>query len=108
MTILVLYILPALQAEGVPAGGVYDSKVRDWHTYNYWEHIIQYKSVSADKLPWSGVSKEDLPKYSKDMCPKTLDLLSKAILVDIDYNLQDDDCNKIATAINKVLRVYLK
>ena len=101
------YVLPALQAEGVSAGGVYDAKVRDWHTYNYWEHILQYKSVAKDNLPWSGVAKEDLPKYSKDMCPNSLDLLSKAILIDIDYNLQDDDCNQIATAINKVLSVYL-
>ena len=28
-----------LHAEGVPAGGVYDSKVRDWHIYTYWEHM---------------------------------------------------------------------
>ncbi|MFI4911931.1 MAG: DegT/DnrJ/EryC1/StrS family aminotransferase [Sedimentisphaeraceae bacterium JB056] len=101
-------VLLALQAEGVPAGGVYNEKVRDWHTYNYWEHILQYKSVAKDNLPWAGVAKEDLPKYSKDMCPKSLDLLSKAIMIDIDYNLQDDDCNQIATAINKVLSVYLK
>ena len=101
-------VLLALQAEGVPAGGIYDSKVRDWHTYNYWEHILQCKSVSQDKLPWSGVPENELPKYSKDMCPKSLELLSKAILIDIDYNLQDEDCDKIATAINKVLSVYLK
>lgn len=101
-------VLPALQAEGVPAGGVYDSKVRDWHTYNFWEHILQYKSVSQDRLPWSGVPEDELPKYSKDMCPRSLDLLSKAILIDIDYNLQDDDCGKIAAAINKVLNAYLK
>ena len=101
-------VLPALKAEGVPCGGIYDSKVRDWHTYNYWEHILQYKSVSTDKLPWSGVSQNELPKYSKDMCPKTLDLLSKAILIDVDYNFTDEDCGKISSAINKVLNVYLK
>lgn len=101
-------ILPALQAEGVSCGGVYDSKVRDWHTYNYWEHILQYKSVASDKLPWSGVPENELPKYSKDMCPNTLELLSKAILVDIDYNLGDEDCAKISGAINKVLHAYLK
>jgi len=33
--------------------------------------------------------------------------LARAILIDIDYNLGDEDCNKIATAINKVLNVYL-
>ena len=29
--------IPAMQAEGVPAGGIYDSKVRDWHIFSYWE-----------------------------------------------------------------------
>lgn len=101
-------VLPALKAEGVPCGGIYDSKVRDWHTYNYWEHILQYKSVSTDKLPWSGVPQNELPKYTKDMCPQTLELLSKAILIDVDYNFSDEDCGKISTAINKVLNVYLK
>lgn len=101
-------ILAAFQAEGIPCGGIYDSKVRDWHIYNYWEHILQYKSVSGDRLPWSGVPENELPKYSKDMCPKSLELLSRAILIDIDYNLRDDDCEQIAAAVNKVLSVYLK
>jgi hypothetical protein len=42
------------------------------------------------------------------MCPKSLELLSKAILIDIDYNLRDEDCNKMAAGINKVLSAYLK
>jgi hypothetical protein len=42
------------------------------------------------------------------MCPKSLELLSKAILVDIDYNLSETDCGLIASGINKVLSVYLK
>lgn len=96
--------LPAIQAEGVPAGGIYDKKVRDWHVFNYWQHILEKKSVAADRLPWSGVAEKDLPKYSADMCPRTLDLLSRAILVDIDTNLTDAECDAIALGINKVLR----
>jgi len=101
-------VLPALQAEGVPCGGIYDSKVRDWHTYNYWEHILQKKTVANDGLPWKAVAENKLPRYSKDMCPKSLQLLSRSILIDIDYNLSDYDCEAIAAAINKVLRVMLK
>jgi 8-amino-3,8-dideoxy-alpha-D-manno-octulosonate transaminase len=100
--------LAALKAEGVPCGGIYDSKVRDWHIYAYWEHILQYKSVAADGLPWSGVGASELPKYAKDMCPVSLELLSRAVMVDIDYNMQNGDCAAVANAINKVLRVYLK
>ena len=47
--------IEALQAEGVPAGGIYDSKIRDWHIYHYWEHILDRKAVAHDGLPWSAV-----------------------------------------------------
>jgi dTDP-4-amino-4,6-dideoxygalactose transaminase len=100
--------LSAMQAEGVPAGGIYDSKVRDWHIYKYWEHILDHKSVASDKLPWSGVPTEELPKYSRDMCPRTLDLLSKAIHIEINWNYTESDCTGIAAGINKVLRAMLK
>lgn len=100
--------LEAMQAEGVPAGGIYDSKVRDWHVYYYWEHILDKKSVAQDRLPWSAVPESELPKYSQDMCPRALDLLSRAILVDINYNYSDTDCAAIANGINKVLRAMLR
>jgi len=99
--------LEAMQAEGVPVGGVYDKKVRDWHIYKYWEQVMTQKSVATDNLPWSGVRKEDLPKYSVDMCPRTLELLSNALLFDIDYTLTADECDLIAAAINKVLHAVV-
>jgi len=96
--------IEALHAEGVPAGGVYDSKVRDWHIYTYWEHILDKKSVAKDGLPWSAVPAAELPKYSRDMCPRTLDLLGRSIHIEINHNYSDEDSNAIALGINKVLR----
>jgi len=100
--------LMALHAEGVPAGGVYDSKVRDWHVYKYWEHIVEKKAVASDGLPWSAVPAESLPKYSRDMCPRALDLLSRAILIDVDWHYSDEDCTLIAERVNTVLRALLR
>lgn len=97
-----------LQAEGVPAGGIYNSKIRDWHIFSYWEHILDKKTVASDGLPWSAVQADELPRYSRDMCPRTIDLLSRAIMVDIDYNYSDRDCTAIAGGINKVLRAILR
>ncbi|UCF00245.1 MAG: DegT/DnrJ/EryC1/StrS family aminotransferase [Planctomycetota bacterium] len=97
-----------LQAEGVPAGGIYDSKIRDWHIFSYWEHILHKKTVASDGLPWSAVPADELPKYSRDMCPRTLDLLSRAIMVDVGYHYSGRDCAAIASGINKVLRTMLK
>jgi len=98
----------ALQAEGVPAGGIYDSKVRDWHIYRYWEHILEKKPVAADGLPWSAVPESELPKYSPDMCPRTLDLLARSIHVEINHYYSEEDCEAITKGINKVMRALLK
>jgi len=96
-----------LHAEGVPAGGVYDSKVRDWHIYTYWDHVIEKKSVAPDRLPWSAVPAEELPKYSRAMCPRTLDLLGRSVHIEINHNYSREDCQAIAGGINKVLHRLL-
>jgi 8-amino-3,8-dideoxy-alpha-D-manno-octulosonate transaminase len=97
------WALPAMQAEGVPAGGVYDHKVKDWHIYSYWEHILDKKAVARDGLPWSAVPAAQLPKYSKTMCPRTLEHLSRAILIETHWEYRPADCRAIAAGINKVL-----
>ncbi len=93
----------AMQAEGVPAGGIYDQKVRDWHIYTYWDHVMEKKCVAADGLPWNAVAEDQLPRYAKDMCPRTLDLLGRAIMIDINWHYSDQDCDNIALGINKAL-----
>ena len=100
--------IEALHAEGVPAGGVYDSKVRDWHIYAYWEHVLETKSVAADGLPWTAVPRPELPKYSREMCPRTLDLLGRSVHIEINHHYSDEDCHSIARGINKVLHCLLK
>ena len=97
-----------LHAEGVPAGGVYDSRVRDWHIYAYWEHVLETKSVARDGLPWSGVPQWDLPKYSREMCPRTMDLLGRSVHIEINHHYSDEDCQSIARGINKVFHHLLK
>jgi dTDP-4-amino-4,6-dideoxygalactose transaminase len=95
--------MQAMQAQGVPAGGIYDQKVRDWHIYAYWEHILEKKPVAVDGLPWSAVTEDELPRYSKDLCPRTLDLLSRAIMIEINWHYSDEDCDRIALGINRGL-----
>jgi 8-amino-3,8-dideoxy-alpha-D-manno-octulosonate transaminase len=97
------WALPALQAEGVPAGGIYDQKVKDWHIYAHWEHILGRKSVAPDGLPWTGVPAAELPAYSKEMCPQCVDYLARAIMVDVHWAYCPADCQAIANGINKVL-----
>lgn len=95
--------LAAMQTAGVPAGGIYDSKVKDWHIYTYWDHILQMKSVARDGLPWSAVPAAELPRYSRTMCPQCMDYLSRAIMIDIRWEYSEAECRAIAEAINEVL-----
>lgn len=95
--------LAAMQAAGVPAGGIYDQKVKDWHIYAYWEHILDRKAVARDGLPWSGVPAAELPPYSRTMCPQCTDYLSRAIMIDIHWEYSESDCAAIAGAINRAL-----
>ena len=95
--------LAALQAEGVPAGGIYDHTVKDWHIYTHWEHILDQKAVARDGLPWTGVPKAQRPKYSRTMCPRCTEYLERAISVGIHWAYSDADCAAIAKGINKVL-----
>lgn len=97
------WALKAMKAEGVPAGGVYDSEVKDWHIYRHWEHVLDRKSVAPDGLPWSGVPKSELPRYSPAMCPRALDYLSRAILINVNWSYSPAECRGIALGINKVL-----
>jgi hypothetical protein len=97
----------ALQAEGVAATGVYDSGIPDWHIYAHWEHIIQKKTPTPDGEPWtSRFHQGPEVKYSREMCPKTLEFLSRVVHIDIPPQMTLDDCDMIAYGINKVARVY--
>ncbi len=96
-----------LQTAGVPAGGIYDSTVRDWHIYAYWEHILEMKTVARDGLPWTAVPESELPKYSKEMCPRTLDLLARSVHVQMSPYYSDEECMGIAESINEALHGLL-
>ena len=96
----------AVRAEGVPAGGRGTNVSRDWHIFSYWEQILEQKSASAEGCPFTcPYYTNDLPPYSQDMCPNTLDLLGRAVIISIDQWWTKEDCDSIASAINKVIRV---
>ena len=93
----------ALKAEGVPADGRGNKVSRDWHIYAFWEHILEQKTATPEKCPFScAYYKGTPPKYSPDMCPRTLDVVSRAVSIRIGQWWTENDCDKVADAINKV------
>jgi len=99
-------IVQALQAEGVGCYGRGTAQPRDWHIAAYWEQIIERKSASREGCPFTCPYRQaPLPAYSPDMCPRTLDLLNRAIFVGVNQWWNAEDCLGVAKAINKVCRV---
>lgn len=99
-------LIEALRAEGVPASGRGDKVSRDWHIYPYWEHVMEQKTATSEGCPFTcPYYKGSLPDYSPDMCPNTLDYLSRSVGISVNQWWTARDCRNVAEAINKVCSV---
>ncbi len=100
--------IEALRAEGIEAGGIYDKGIPDWHIYVHWKHIMDKVTATPEGCPYTcPYYKGPEPKYTEDMCPKTLDYLSRAVHIDIPPQLTFEDDDMIVEGIRKVAEAYL-
>lgn len=77
-----------------------------WHYYTEWEHLLEGKSLSRTGHPFKTPSGEVRCKYSNDALPKTAELLSRALTIQITINM-DEQIPKIIGAIEKAAEVIL-
>lgn len=97
----------ALRAEGVGASVMTAGGARDWHIYSYWEHILKQKSATPEGCPFTcPYYNAPLPPYAEDMCPRTLDLLSRCVALGLSEWYTEADCAQLAGAVNKVLGAF--
>jgi len=99
----------ALRAEGIDAAGVFNKGIPDWHIYSHWKHVIERKTPTPEGCPYTcPYYKGDAPaRYSENMCPRTTELLSRTVHLDIPAQLTDEDCDMIAKGIRKVAEAML-
>jgi len=99
------YIASALDAEGVESFVLYRPDEVDYHVYAHWNSILNQRTWSANGGPWRW---HDGPvEYSVDMCPRTLDLTSRAVHLNVSPDLTDQTVAEIIAAVNKVLEAAL-
>jgi dTDP-4-amino-4,6-dideoxygalactose transaminase len=79
----------ALNAEGVLAMQIYSPTTPDLHVYPYWAPVLA-------ALEGAGAEPPD--------CPRTLDLLERAIHVDVSPLCEEQDLDEIAFAFEKVAK----
>ncbi|HEU5317939.1 MAG TPA: DegT/DnrJ/EryC1/StrS family aminotransferase, partial [Chloroflexota bacterium] len=94
----------ALQAEGVRVGTIHNEGFPDRHIYRYWEYVLNKTPISPNRDPWRDPRYKGKVEYSPDMCPRTLDILSRTVSVGLNQRLTEEHTPLIATAINKVAR----
>lgn len=94
-------VAEALTAEGAGAGVMYTPGRSDYHIYPYWSPIMNKRTWTPASGPWRWHDGE--VNYSPDMCPRTLELLSRAVHMDVSPDLSNDQVEEVAEALNKVL-----
>jgi 8-amino-3,8-dideoxy-alpha-D-manno-octulosonate transaminase len=93
----------ALQAEGVNAMLLYSPDAVDYHIYRHWSPIMQKRSWSSSHSPWQTHPRRI--DYHPEMCPRTLDLLSRAVHIDISPDMSNTQLEELTEALHKVLTV---
>jgi dTDP-4-amino-4,6-dideoxygalactose transaminase len=96
-------IVAALRNDNVPASRLYHDGAllpRDYvdlHAYEGWLPLLQKRTWSARGGPWRGHARD--VDYAPDACPVTMDLLRRAIHVDVSAELTEEQVEQMAAAI---------
>ncbi len=92
----------ALRAEGVPCNSIYDQGIPDRHIYCYWEYVMEKGSHDPLGRPWTSPAHDQERVYTPDMCPRTLDILGKAVLLPFSQTYEDRHADLMIEAVRKV------
>lgn len=92
----------ALTAEGIPAFQIYDGKSNDQHIYLNWEFLMQKQDNRGGSYPWDSPLYKGQVEYSEQTCPRSLELLSRAVQIHLNQLATPEDLQDIIVAIDKV------
>ncbi len=98
-------ISAALEAEGADAWVLYHPDDVDYHIYTHWQPLVNKRTWSENGGPWRWHDGD--VSYGPEQCPRTLDLLSRAVHLDISPDLTGENVEELAEAINKVFEGVL-
>jgi dTDP-4-amino-4,6-dideoxygalactose transaminase len=94
-------ITEALRAENIGAGVLYHPERVDYHIYAHWTPIMAQRTWTPEGGPWHWARREI--RYTPDMCPRTLDLLGRAVHLDVSPLLTDEDIEETLDGLSRVL-----
>jgi dTDP-4-amino-4,6-dideoxygalactose transaminase len=92
--------IQALDAENIGTFALYDPDRVDYHVYAHWAPILGQRAWTPQGGPWRW---SEPVAYGRDMCPRTLDLLGRAVHLDVNPLFTDEDLEETVVGLNKVL-----
>lgn len=96
------FFAEALRAEGIPAGCMYDKGIPDRHIYPHWEYVMDKLSHDRHGWPWTSPRHDQSRTYRRDMCPRTLDILGRAVVMPISQRYEERHAEWVVEAVRKV------
>ena len=102
----------ALRAENIDGPGygthvAYIPEKPDWHVYAYWYPLLQKRTFTKEGCPFTCPYYKGRIEYSEDMCPNTLNLLSRTVHMDVSPLLTEEDIDSIIEGVHKVAQKIL-
>jgi dTDP-4-amino-4,6-dideoxygalactose transaminase len=99
-------IAAILAAEGVRCGTVFSKQFPDRHIFYHWDYVMNKRSAHRNGAPWSLEKNPPRVSYTKDMCPRTIALLERAVMLPITQIMTDPYVDQVVGAIQKVARSW--
>jgi dTDP-4-amino-4,6-dideoxygalactose transaminase len=96
-------VVAALADENVPASRLYQEGRHlphdyvDLHAYEAWAPLLNKRAWAPGASPWDRHPRD--VEYRRDGCPVTMDLLRRAVHVDVSPELRDEQVEQMASAI---------
>lgn len=98
-------VVNGLQAENIGATLLYHPQKADSHIYSFWTPIMQQRTWAAEDNPWRNAKRPI--HYAPDMCPQTLEILGRAVHLNVNPLLTDEDLEETLEGLNRVLRANI-
>jgi len=98
-----------LQARGIKAGCRPANAPPDWHLSAFMYPITEMRGPTEDNCPFQCpiyLARGGKAHYSPDDCPVSVDLFERVVSVNLNQWYSEDDCQRVAEAINEVLALY--
>ena len=90
-----------LAREGLEVGSIYNAKgFPDRHIYAHWDSIMNMNAPTPAQYPWKDPAYKGKVAYSRDMCPRTLDILNRCLRIALNPDMTLEHMDMIAEAYN--------